>query len=198
MFNVLSISAQFNKTYQNNVNHDPSNTSRGWVGIGTQPLSSSSSNITVNYNLHLHGVYVPPISAQGPTGLIQPDLADPTTPMNTKNLTHGVRFGMTNTSTGTALGRGTVFEFTGKHFSLSNNESDGTMYFGTGNVRFTFSQSNIVFGSRTVAFDQLPANLRAYANINIHNEISLLKKLRRNYQNLILSSSRTQHLLLQH
>jgi hypothetical protein len=164
---------QFNKPFFLDQNHNPTNSNRGWVGIGTQTGANSPSNLNVNYNLHLHGIYVPPVYAQGPTGLIQPDLNDPTTPMNTKSVTHGVRFGMTNTSTGTAMGRGTVFDFTGKHFSLSNNESDGTMYFGTGNARFTFSQSNIVFGSRTVSFDLLPANLRAYANINIHNENGL-------------------------
>jgi hypothetical protein len=172
---------QFNRTWQTAGanNHSPSNTSRGWVGIGTQTSSFSSAISTVNHPLHLHGAYVLPIYAEGPpppTGLIQPNELDPSVLMQTKSNITGVRFGMTNNNTTRDENRGVVFSLIGSDFTLRNREQDGSMLIGTGNARFSLNrvQNNIVFGSRTVSFENMvPSSLKAYTNIHVHNENGL-------------------------
>jgi hypothetical protein len=126
--------------------------------------------------LHLHGAFEIPVFAVPPgggaTGLMPPEEVFSTSSnMTVKSNIHGVRFGMTNTNTGREPGRGSIFTMEGGNFSIINGEGNGTMYFGTGNVRYSLSRhrNDIVFGQRTAVFDALSSNLKAYTNIHINN-----------------------------
>jgi len=175
---VNTVYGQLNRTWVT-TSHDPSLSNRGWVGIGTQPSGQTTIASHVKHNLHLHGAFVLPIDPNGPpnpSGLMQPDLHDPTTPMSLRTNNFGVRFGMTNGNTTSVENRGVIFTLIGTDFTLTNRESNGTMLLGSGTAQFSINrmENNIVFGSRTAEFNNwVTASLKAYTNINIHNQNGL-------------------------
>jgi hypothetical protein len=116
-------------------------TSAGYIGIGTKPTAASS--VLPAFNFHLHSVvdYITPgYSTPGPDGEGQ------TFPGT--NFGKTVRFGLTNSVTGSTLSDGTIFQLSNNDFYLINQEAKNLSFTSGGvSLRVSGSDNRIYIGA---------------------------------------------------